>query len=260
MTALSEVLRYMKPPYIFGASTRGTLHLKEGLPCQDAFLYDLIDNRIGVIAVADGLGSAVHSDLGALIAVKSAILKAKDSVNSTRLDDLPELPIHMLNAAREGIQEAATLAGLNVSDLATTLIVVLFGPDFVFTAQIGDGAAVGLIGGELRMLSGPSESEYTNEVIPITDRDWEQHIRYSQIREVAQALAVFTDGCQRASLIKRDGNYEPFGRFFHPVFSFALSIDDTKRAEEELSLFLNSPKMTKFSEDDKTMVLAIVGD
>ncbi len=249
----------MKPPYIFGASTTGALHLKEGQPCQDAFLYDLIDNKIGLIAVADGLGSAKAADLGASIAVKAAILKAKSSINLGKSNSLNELPRQMLIAAREAIEEAATFEGLSISELATTLIAVLFGPDFVFTAQIGDGAAVGLVDGSLRVISMPSESEYTNEVIPITDKDWEWHIRCSQTHAVTQVLAVFTDGCQRASLIKRGDRYEPFDRFFHPVFSFALSIDDTKKAEEELSAFLDSPKMTEFSEDDKTMVLAVLG-
>ena len=55
---------------IFGSSVRGPMHYENGLPCQDASAFDIIHPHSVVIAVADGLGSAARSDVGAEAAVR----------------------------------------------------------------------------------------------------------------------------------------------------------------------------------------------
>ncbi|MBF0559091.1 MAG: protein phosphatase 2C domain-containing protein [Nitrospirae bacterium] len=248
------------PPYIFGASVTGSLHIQGGLPCQDAYLYELVSDDLGVIAVADGLGSVPLSDLGSRLSVEAAVDAAKSLLLHTSRDgiDLSEIPMKMMQAARESLDETALREGFQLNDMATTLIAVLFGKDCIYTAQIGDGAVVARVDGSLMLLSGPLNSEYANEVTPITCSSWQADLSSAEARSGAEFLAVFTDGCQRASLLKTSEGYEPFEKFFQPVFSFAAEIDDIEKGEQELKEFLASDKISEYSEDDKTLVLAVL--
>jgi hypothetical protein len=58
---------------VVGTSVRGASHEKDGLPCQDAQASRLIDPDWVALAVADGAGSAAHSELGARAAVARAV-------------------------------------------------------------------------------------------------------------------------------------------------------------------------------------------
>jgi len=251
---------FIAAPYIFGASVSGSLHLQEGLPCQDAYCYELVSDDFGVIAVADGLGSAPFSDLGSRLSVDAAVCAAKSLLLGTSSDklDLSEIPVRMLQAARECLEETALIDDFQLGDMATTLIAVLFNSHCIYTAQIGDGAVVAQVAGSLVLLSGPVHSEYANEVTPITCNTWQANLSRAEACSGAEYLAVFTDGCQRASLRKTVEGYEPFERFFHPVFSYAAGMDNIEKGELELSEFLASEKISEYSEDDKTLVLAVL--
>jgi hypothetical protein len=50
-------------PYLFGASVIGPLHIQNDIPCQDAYVYEILSSGWGLIAVTDGLGSASKSDI-----------------------------------------------------------------------------------------------------------------------------------------------------------------------------------------------------
>ena len=58
--------------YSYGVSLPGTYHIKNDIVCQDAHDIIKIGKSIAIAAVADGLGSAVHSDEGSKIAVNVA--------------------------------------------------------------------------------------------------------------------------------------------------------------------------------------------
>ena len=53
-------------------SAIGTSHIKQQMPCQDYGDYKMIDDAI-VGVVADGAGSAKHSDIGARLAVNTVL-------------------------------------------------------------------------------------------------------------------------------------------------------------------------------------------
>src|SRR5712692_9506769 len=58
---------------IFGSAVIGPLHVQMNLPCQDACTFQSVPCGVGVIAVADGLGSASKSEVGARLAVHAAV-------------------------------------------------------------------------------------------------------------------------------------------------------------------------------------------
>jgi len=63
---------------VAAASVCGVSHQRQGMPCQDAHAWEILPSGTIGIAVADGAGSAVHSDRGSSIAVQTAIAVLRD--------------------------------------------------------------------------------------------------------------------------------------------------------------------------------------
>ncbi len=245
-------------PIIFGASVIGPYHVLRGIPCQDACAYQTIEPACAAIAVADGLGSASKSDIGANVAVTAAIefLAHRLEVENSDLN-LIEFSQTAIQEARKALEEMAVELQCALSDLACTMIVIMMNENYVAVSHIGDGAVVAEMDGNLQLVSAPGESEYTNEVVPLTSPDWENHVRTGAASGVT-AVAAFTDGCQRAALAKSENGLAPFAKFFDPIFSFAREVESVHEAEEEIAALLSSKKLCENSEDDKTLVVALL--
>lgn len=251
--------------FIFGAKTTGPSHIKKNIPCQDSWISEILRDDSAVIAVSDGLGSAKYSQKGAEIAVSAAaesirqhfFVKYNDgntSADITRNDCL--IREAFFSAVKE-IENYSISNNIPKRELACTLIVIFIYKSTVSTGQVGDGAVVGQFkSGDIEILSEPAKSEYINEVTPITADNWLEKLNIHQNILEAVNIAAFTDGCQRAVLIKKDGVYEPFIPFFKPLFNYSQSAGDSKAASDDVRNLLLSQKINEVSDDDKTLVIA----
>jgi hypothetical protein len=247
------------PIRIVGASAIGPLHIATVTPCQDAFAYEILPSGIGIIAVADGLGSALFSDFGARDAVDTLVLKAKQTLlnNISEKSDLLNVITEAIRASRDILEEKALIYQCKLRDLACTLILIIIDKDKAIVAQIGDGAVVAKTSEGLVLISGPGDSEYANEVSPLTSKAWESSLRISSIYSGITGIIAFTDGLQRAALKKSSDGFIPFDRFCEPLFQYVSEITDVKEAETDIKTLLSSKKICDNSEDDKTLVIAV---
>ena len=144
--------------------------------------------------------------------------------------------------------------GAEPRDLACTLIVVVASPNFVFAAQIGDGAVVLKDDeGNLHSLTTPTNGEFANETILMgCSETLDIHIR-SFAKFKLRSVAVFSDGLQRLSL--RMPECEPHAQFFEPLFG-RLQHSTEPDMEKFLREFLDSPRVNNRTDDDKTLVAA----
>jgi len=237
----------LAPPTL-GASVAGASHERRGTPCQDAFALERPDGAL-VIAVADGLGSAPRSELGAAAAVGAAVDAAID-----HLDREPErAALEGLVAAREALERVGRCG--RIADVACTLMVVV-ASERVGIAHIGDGAVIGSRDGRFAVLSPPGVSEYVNEVDSLAADDWFDHVRCAVGLDGIDGVAAFTDGLHHATLRKDAGHLTAHDGFFGPLFSFLCDAPDD--AEEQLMRLLAGPKISEHSDDDKTLVLALL--
>jgi len=245
---------------VFGSSVIGPMHLQGEIPCQDACAYAATAADIIVIAVADGLGSSTRSDAGASLAVSSAFSFCMDALGPGSDEErrLEELVRAAAGHAREELERFAEKDSCNLRDLACTLIVAIATGRQFAVAHIGDGAVVGEVGGLLSLISSPAESEYTNEVVPLTSRDWQDSVRIASGESSIRGIAVFTDGCQRAAFRKVEDALVPFERFFTPVFNYARQISDAAAGAREIAELLASAKLCEHSDDDKTLVVGVI--
>ncbi len=252
-----------KPHYkhdyrIIGASATGPLHVINATPCQDAFSYKILPSGIGVIAIADGLGSAFLSDFGARDAVDTAVLTAKQNIFSIVSDepDLKDVAREAVFGARKVLEEKAQEYKCKLRDLACTLIVVVMHKYNVAVAHIGDGAVVAETREGLKLISSPGDSEYANEVSPLTDKEWKKHLRVTTVISGVSGIMSFTDGLQRAALKPTPEGLIPFDGFCDPLFSYVKEAKEVKEVENDIKSLLSSKKICENSEDDKTLVIA----
>lgn len=213
----------------------GPGHLRDGRPGQDAYAFSPLGDGV-IAAVADGLGTAPWGALGARVAVDAAVQCCS--------------PAAAVVAARVAVEAAAAQVAAPLGDFGCTLLVCLVSAEEVVTAHVGDGGAVvesGLV------LSPPAESEYVEEVEPLTSPGWAPATRINRLA-APSAVALFTDGCQRAALRRRAGAWSAHPGWWRPLFEFAR----TSGAPAELEAFLAGPRLSAHSDDDKTLLIAVV--
>ena len=137
-------------------SVEGTSHLNRKMPCQDNGNYKVVDGII-IGAVADGAGSAKHSDVGSRLAVETTLsylarlarllkwLKQKKKHN-LRLpipeDKAKKVFAKTLKKVISALDEEVKSKDYFINDLACTLLVFFATPDWIAAMQIGDGFIV----------------------------------------------------------------------------------------------------------------------
>jgi Protein phosphatase 2C len=245
--------------FILGASVIGPYHVQQSIPCQDACAFEVLPSGLSIIAVADGAGSAARSEMGAKIAVERAVQSLKETMDKDGQDVNLEIAIkHAVSSVRKALEIKASECQWELRDLACTIIVVALMRDSVAVAHIGDGAVVAKTCLGLKLLSGPEISEYANETSFLTNKDWDTALRISKVVPEILGVAVFTDGCQRAALLKTEQGFQPYDRFLEPLFSYVREVTDPQVGEQDIKNLLSSKKVCDNSEDDKTLVMAIL--
>jgi serine/threonine protein phosphatase PrpC len=263
---------------IVGCSVRGAGHERDGRPCQDVHGFHDVEirspaiggvassaeQRLQIIAVADGAGSARFAEEGAKVAVDAASTELRRALEESAGDWASAIEPTLrgaLRAARSAVDLVATERGASAGDFACTLILTVLGTRSIAGIQIGDGGVVVSTAADHSVCvtaSAPQKSEYFNEVCFLTSSAYESEARVffrNLESDPVCAVAVFSDGIELIGL--NVSNYEPHVPFFRPVFSFVAASDDRSTATNELAAFLASPRVCDRTDDDKTVVIAV---
>jgi hypothetical protein len=242
---------------LVSASVRGTSHQRTGAPNQDAHAHLALDGGAAVVAVADGAGSASESQAGSRAAVDAAAAAVAAAWSGVPQGEAAWAPLlnAALDAGRGAAAATAAERGLELREVACTLIVAVLTPDAVAVVQAGDGAVVACLpDGSLRALTQPAGGEFANDTLFVTAPDAMEAAQRVVWEGTARHLAVFTDGLQALAL--KIPGHEPHAPFFAPLFAFAAEVADAAEAEAEMCAFLSGPRVTARSDDDLTLVLA----
>ncbi|OCQ92470.1 serine/threonine protein phosphatase [Oscillatoriales cyanobacterium USR001] len=244
---------------VVAASVMGTSHEKRSQPCQDAHKWKILPNGVLVAAVADGAGSATLAEIGAEIAVTTAVKTiAKHRhrlIVSENDEDWHQLLTETLKIAREAVEKEAQVREVKPRDLASTLILAIASSELIAVAQIGDGAAVVGDGeGNAIAVTVPPCGEYINETIFLISDNALETVQLRVWRGQVSHLAIFSDGLQMLALKMPEGvAHVPF---FSPLFKFVGQVEDEVEAKKQLESFLRSPRVTERTDDDLTLLLA----
>lgn len=238
---------------VLGASVEGSGHRRDSTGCQDAHAWTLVAPSTLVAAVADGAGSARRAADGAALAVSFSVEYTAWRLCEHEQVDPLELLADAMRATRARLAGEARRASHPIGDLATTLALVIAGPEGVWAAQVGDGSVVvDQPDGSLVAVAEGEREEYLNETTFLTSKHWRAACVLEEAPAPVESIALLTDGLGLLALDLTDGG-RPHVPFFKPLLGFARS-DHAEPAE--LARFLESERVATRTDDDVTLLLA----
>jgi hypothetical protein len=255
-----------------GASIQGYGHLRDGLPCQDAYRHLAVPDiapecDVHILAVADGAGSRARSAEGAALAVGMAteLLSARVTENGVPggagawRDLLRAAYMDLLGDFRRAVASVAGVA--HVGEFATTVTVVVLALPWLGVISIGDGFVVVRTdeGGEpqfhLVSVALPV-SEYANETVFLTSQAATSAVQVACLWDPAvTGVMISTDGLAQAALSYARGQPRRPNRSF--AERLLLFVDDPDSDIAELPRLLLQDQIIRLSADDKTLLVAV---
>jgi hypothetical protein len=243
---------------VVAASVAGASHEADGTPCQDAFAYRLLPGDVALAVVADGAGSAEAAEIGARLAVETALEALAVELCESIVEDRAAAIRAAFLEARETIAHRAADDGRPLAAYATTLTCLVAWREGAIIGRVGDGfAVVADVEDGLRALppSRPDRGEYANETVFLTGPDGDDRLEIAELEGPIGGVAVSTDGLLRLAI--ELASYRPHARFFRPLFAFARQTDP-ETADGQLAAFLASDRVRARTDDDATLVLAVL--
>ena len=252
---------------VLAASTVGGAHVRAGMSSQDAFAVEQIGGVL-LLAVADGAGSAGLGAVGAPLVVSFAIRAMRRLVSPDRLgraEDWHRMlrvgPERVLRQFRRAARAVARVdRGLRVTDLGTTLTLVVACPPRVGVFAVGDGivvirtAAAGL---DLLLAPPGGVDREPGTTTLLTSRDAAATARRLVI-DVPDltGLAVSSDGMDTLLVEYVDAQpVRPGAAQFDQLFARAENSDGTDGMA--LTRLLTSARVCALTDDDRTLVVAV---
>ena len=240
-------------------SLQGPSHVAAGSPCQDSHavrVFGAGDQQALLACVADGAGSAKHSEVGSAIACETLVERATQRYERQgNFDGVTQQEVlDWCDAAVERLQFEAAIRDCSFKDLATTLCAALITANHSHFFQIGDGAVVVVRGGAYGVAFWPQSGEYANTTNFLTTDQYRQCVNYVAVPGRTAQLALLTDGIERLAL--KFDSQTPHAQFFQPLFAALKTAADPAPLNEQLRQFLDGDSMKSRSDDDKTLILA----
>lgn len=248
------------------ASVRGTSHVRDDVPCQDAHDAQLVarpEAEVLVLVASDGAGSAVRGGEGSSIATKRIVESMAKCAGDLSSATAVELLRSAVVSARESLAEAADREALPIRQFACTILCCVLAPDWSAFAQIGDGAIVTPEDGtdEWNWIFWPQRGEYANTTSFLTDEQALNEVQLEFLPYGVQEIALFTDGIQH--LVLHYESQTVHGRFFEQIMeplrrASARGVSST--LSQGLATYLSSPRIIDRADDDLTLMLATRGN
>lgn len=240
-------------------SVQGWGHKRLGTVCQDACLATTCQagsETILVLAVADGAGSADHSDIGSETACRVIHQAIAEYWNSQAAGSevTKEQALGWYERVRQALEFEAEKLAVPVRQLACTLLVAIVGETAATFCQIGDGAIVIRDAGELRPVFWPQSGEYANTTNFVTSPRFADDLMFAQQTGRIDEIALLTDGLQCVAL--NFATRQAHSPFFTPLLDALRQHPNPSELEGPMLAFLESKNLAERTDDDLTLILA----
>lgn len=151
-----------------GNAVQGRSHVAKEIPCQDKVCC-FQSGEACVIALADGAGSAAHSDVGAELTTKTVckyLAENFDGIVTTTNAAEAKFSIHSI--VFSALKEKAEEKQWELSSLASTMLFVAVKGEDCLIGHIGDGVICCSKENALKAISLPSNGEFSNSTTFVT--------------------------------------------------------------------------------------------
>ena len=242
---------------IYKSNLAGPYHIENGLPCQDSFAIFHSD-AISVLAVTDGLGSELYSDIGASVAAQAAVKYcSKRIIKGMDFADIKRVMNNALVSSYKAVLARANEDGNDSDEYDSTLCLAVYYGEHLYFAQSGDSGLVALLeNGEYYRVTTQQRDE-EGRVFPLCwgPEKWE----FGYVDSPVSAFMLMTDGvfeqiCPKL-MRKRDIEINiPLARRF--LDRFDCTEEDVPELEKAVHKYLEHyPR--HLLDDDKTVVVLI---
>jgi hypothetical protein len=243
---------------VVSASVIGTSHEAVRLPCQDA--YSVVRAKLGdedvlIVAIADGAGSASHSQIGSKEAVEHLTKLAASEISSIESIDHETIRKWYSNVLLH-LKEVAVLESVEANDLACTLLLGVACKSGAVFAQVGDGAWVIEVDNVISAATWPEKGEFANVTAFLTTEGSLNRIQFKRYQGSVRAIAGFTDGIE--NMVLNSAEHTSYAPFFEKMFSPLRACDDDTLLVAPLRAMLASETVNARTDDDKTLVLGVL--
>jgi hypothetical protein len=178
---------------LYKTKCTGPYHKKNGIPCQDSYAYEVLDNGYIVAAVADGLGSCKRSDVGSKVAADSAVAVCSGKLGNDMSDEeIIEIMKLAYMVADVNVSTIAEKAGDMSDEYDTTLCLAIYDGRNLYYGQAGDSGLIALTN--------------TGEYIPVTSQQRDEdgavfplcfglsYWEFGKVERDVSGYALMTDG------------------------------------------------------------------
>ena len=246
----------------------GPSHLQKGVPCQDSVYIKYVSSDIVVAAVADGLGSEKHSDIGSKIASKVAVEHIASNYSSDmKYDKVKSLMNNSFVYAYKAVLDKVEEMNEDPDQFNTTLCLAILDGKHLYVGQSGDSGMIALLQDGAYINCTEKQNDEEGCVWPLCSGP--KHWVFREIDAPVCSVMLATDGIYDRfvnGLIKYDERVISGHRFEVNVPFAEKLMRRTESTDEEIDelsnsindLFLNYPK--EKIDDDKSLVLIFDSD
>lgn len=248
----------------YGMSIVGTSHVRKNIPCQDSHRYESLANGWMAIAVADGVGSAKHSEVASKMACDTFIETCKTCITQeTQISELKDIIKKAYKAADQQIKDHVYQIDDIITDYDTTLSTVIYDGKHIVYGHSGDGGIVVLTtSGDYIKVTQPQKADDGICVVPL--RAGEAHWEFGECEAEVASVLLATDGVYdnfmpyllRGQPVEL---YVPLIRWFMDSNAIGITDENREQIEESRKNFLCGDSCKAIT-DDKTIVVAFNAD
>lgn len=267
---------------LIGASATGYSHKTHDIPCQDSFAYSLIDKNCGIAILADGAGSCENSHIGSDFVTSTGVILYKKLIIENQWHMHPpsqklwrDKAIDVAHEISLELSEFAIKNSFGLKTLSSTLIVVFFLKDGVYSLNIGDGrGAFKSRKNKWKSIVTPYHGEQVGMTVFLTsDLIWDESIKFIHtevFKEEIEAFIILSDGLERIAFecYRKDENglYHDPNLPFDQFLNFVLNTSDEflkshtcEQASSKWKQFIEDGNEVLSTEnDDKTMIFGLL--
>lgn len=179
------------------ATQQGVSHKVSDTPCQDSVLIKQDDGYL-FLGLADGAGSAKHSDIGSKSILRFLAVDMRIYFDYYNLNK-EEASATLLKKIHLALNSIARFHKVEIKDLSSTLLCMVVSYGQYMVVHIGDGV-VGMLDSKdnLTVLSEPENGEYANYTYFTTSLDSKRVRTYRGDIENLNGLVLMSDGVEES--------------------------------------------------------------
>jgi len=230
------------------ATEQGVSHKSTDTPCQDSVLVKKEDDYL-FLGLADGAGSAKHSDIGSSRILKFLSVHMRIAFDYYKNEE--DSNEDLLKAIHMALDNSANYHKVKIEDLSSTLLFIAIQNDDYIVTHIGDGV-IGTLDkdDELSVFSEPENGEFANQTYFITSNDSNRVRIYRGDISDFNGLVLMSDGVE-------DSLYEYKTRTLASITRTMIKWLDTGSEEEISSALKDNLKrvFSKKSQDDLSIAI-----